>query len=140
MGPLVSPMLAGKEVLKTSPLATQPALRLDIYYTRLSMLLVSVTFSFQLTKEWKNPGAVHEHMRPDRDHFVTINFENIDENAYPGATKNFELVSSSTHSVMNTPFDTSSIMMYGPHDFAKNDTTGKPLITLQPKEAGVDIR
>ena len=79
-------------------------------------------------------------MRPDRDHFVTINFENIDENAYPGATKNFELVSSSTHSVMNTPFDTSSIMMYGPHDFAKNDTTGRPLITLQPKEAGVDIR
>ena len=41
-------MLAGKEVRKISALATQLALRLDISYTRLSMLLVSVTFSFQL--------------------------------------------------------------------------------------------
>ena len=79
-------------------------------------------------------------MRPDRDHFLTINFENIDENAYPGATKNFELVSSSTHSVMNTPFDTSSIMMYGPHDFGKIDSSGRARVTIQPKRGGVDMR
>ena len=81
-------------------------------------------------------GAVHEHMRPDRDMFVTINYENIK----PGSEANFERVDSSTHHTRNTPFDFESIMMYGPHDFGKIDSSGRARVTIQPKRGGVDMR
>ena len=81
-------------------------------------------------------GAMHEHMRPDRDLFVSINYENIQ----PQATSNFAMVHSSSQSFGNTPFDTSSVMMYGPHDFGIIDSSGRPKITVQPLKAGVDMR
>ena len=77
-------------------------------------------------------------MRPDRNQFVSI----IGENILPGEEeKNFALKPSSTYTTWNTPFDASSVMMYGPHDFAVNDTeTGRPKISIQPLQGGVDIR
>ena len=77
-------------------------------------------------------------MRPDRNQFVSI----IGENILPGEEeKNFALKPSSTYTTWNTPFDASSVMMYGAHDFAINDTeTGRPKITIQPLHGGVDIR
>ena len=75
-------------------------------------------------------------MRPDRDLFVTINHENIQ----PGSEANFERVDISTHHTRNTPFDFESIMMYGPHDFGKIDSSGRARVTIQPKKGGVDMR
>ena len=75
-------------------------------------------------------------MRPDRDLFVTINYENIK----PGSEANFERVDTSTHHTRNTPFDFESIMMYGPHDFGKIDSSGRARVTIQPKRGGVDMR
>ena len=75
-------------------------------------------------------------MRPDRDQFVSINYENIQ----PGARPNFDMVHSSNHSARNTPFDTSSVMMCGAHDFGMIDSSGRSKITVQPLKAGVDMR
>ena len=63
------------------------------------------------------------------------------ENIQLGARPNFDIVNSSNQSAwMSTPFDASSIMMFGPHYFAVNDTSGRPQITIQPLKGGVDIR
>ena len=80
-------------------------------------------------------GAVHEHSRPDRDLFITILYENIQ----PDARHNFDKVDGDNHNARNTPFDTSSLMMYGAFDFGIDGTSG-PKITIQPLEAGTDIR
>ena len=79
-------------------------------------------------------GAVHEMMRPDRDRYVEIIFENI----ILGQESNFRRKTSGTHS---TPFDWGSIMMYGPTDAGKMDSeTGSRKTTIRPKVPGVEIR
>ena len=69
-------------------------------------------------------GFVHEHMRPDRDDFITIHKENI----VSGMVKNFErrnysradFFSEGDVDHMNTPYDVSSLLHYGPQQFSKN--------------------
>lgn len=80
--------------------------------------------------------TIHEMMRPDRDQFVEILFDNIQ----PGQEGNFKLKASDTHSSRRTPFDWRSIMMYGPTDAGKLDITGKRTTTIRPLLAGVEIR
>ena len=69
-------------------------------------------------------GFIHEHMRPDRDDFITIHKENI----VAGMEKNFErrnysradFFSEGDVDHMNTPYDVSSLLHYGPQQFSKN--------------------
>ena len=63
-------------------------------------------------------GFVHEHTRPDRDDFISINFDNIE----PGEEKNFEKRPHGTSDFFekgsvdtkNTPYDVLSLLHYGP--------------------------
>ena len=63
-------------------------------------------------------GFVHEHTRPDRDDFISINYENIE----PGEEKNFEKRPEGTSDFFekgsvdskNTPYDVLSLLHYGP--------------------------
>ena len=75
-------------------------------------------------------------MRPDRDSFVEIIFDNI----IPGQEGNFRRKVSGTYSAHDTPFDWGSIMMYGPTDVGKMDnTTGTRMTTIRPKVPEVEI-
>ena len=76
-------------------------------------------------------------MRPDREGFVEILFDNI----VPGLEGNFKRKVSGTFSAHDTPFDWGSIMMYGPTDAGKTDNrTGTTKTTIRPKVPGVEIR
>ena len=76
-------------------------------------------------------------MRPDRDSFVEILFDNI----VSGQEGNFRRKASGTYSSHDTPFDWGSIMMYGPTDAGKMDNaTGTRMTTIYPKVPGVEIR
>ena len=75
-------------------------------------------------------------MRSDRNQFVEILFDNIQ----PGLEGNFQLKAFDTYNSRRTPFDWRSIMMYGPTDAGKLDTTGKRKTTIRPLAAGVEIR
>ena len=63
-------------------------------------------------------GFVHEHTRPDRDDFISINFDNIE----PGEEKNFEKRPHGTSDFFekgsvdskNTPYDVLSLLHFGP--------------------------
>ena len=63
-------------------------------------------------------GFVHEHTRPDRDKFISINFDNI----LPGKKKNFEKKTQGNSDFFekgvverkNTPYDVLSLLHYGP--------------------------
>ena len=64
-------------------------------------------------------GFVHEHTRPDRDNFISVNFDNIE----PGKEKNFEKRLRDTSSDFfekgsinsdNTPYDVLSILHNSP--------------------------
>ncbi|KAI5086303.1 hatching enzyme 1b precursor, partial [Silurus meridionalis] len=64
----------------------------------------------------------HEHVRSDREKYVTINWENID----PTTTSNFDLKNTNN---LNTPYDYSSVMHYGNTAFSMN---GVDTITPTP--------
>ena len=53
-------------------------------------------------------GFVHEHTRPDRDDFISVNIDNIE----PGKEKNFEKRRQGTRN--NAPYDVFSVMHNGP--------------------------
>ena len=61
---------------------------------------------------------MHEHTRPDRDDFISVNFDNIE----PGEEKNFEKRPHGTSDFFekgsvdskNTPYDVLSLLHYGP--------------------------
>lgn len=59
-------------------------------------------------------GIMHEQVRPDRDEYVTINFENIDDSA----VFNFEM--SDLVDSLGTEYDYGSVMHYGTHSFSSN--------------------
>ena len=102
-----------------------------------SMDLVGFLKAFLIESIPKLAGAVHEMMRPDRDSFVEILFDNI----IPGQEGNFKRKVSGTFSTHDTPFDWGSIMMYGPTDAGKMDRgTGTRMTTIRPKVPGVEIR
>lgn len=60
-------------------------------------------------------GFHHAQSRMDRDEYLEILYENIEEEEYP----QFEKVD--THNEL-VPFDYHSIMLYPPFDFSKNDS------------------
>ncbi|KXJ13565.1 Blastula protease 10 [Exaiptasia diaphana] len=75
-------------------------------------------------------GFYHEQSRPDRDNYVTIQFENI-----IGKNKhNFHKYSRSTIDSLGVPYDYGSIMHYGSRAFSKN---GRP--TIISKNSGVTL-
>ena len=74
-------------------------------------------------------GFYHEHMRSDRDNYLTINWQNIEN----GMQDQFTKVSQAKNRLY-TKFDFGSIMIYGPKAFSKN---GKN--TMTPKVKGVSM-
>ena len=79
---------------------------------------------------------MHEHSRPDRDSYVSILMENVEQ----GSEKNFRKKSDDSHSGRGTPFDPQSIMIYGPKDFGIEDSMGQRKTTIQPLDPKVEIR
>lgn len=71
-------------------------------------------------------GLYHEHMRPDRDNYIKISWDNIER----GMRDQFAKVPASQCRTY-TKFDYGSIMIYGPKAFSKN---GKN--TMTPKKKG----
>lgn len=65
-------------------------------------------------------GFYHEQSRADRDHYVTINFDNVQN----GKGHNFDKYS---HGFDEGPYDYESIMHYGPTAFSSN---GEPTIEI----------
>jgi len=73
-------------------------------------------------------GLWHEHTRSDRDSYVSIQYQNIDPNAYYNFSKN------SWNSMDIGAYDFNSIMHYAPYSFSIN---GQPAIVTIP--AGIPI-
>merc|ERR1712001_518769 len=61
-------------------------------------------------------GFWHEHVRPDRDNYVRILWDNIKPG--PGPKWQFE---KQTHSLLFGSYDGKSVMHYGSKGFSKND-------------------
>ena len=59
-------------------------------------------------------GFYHEQSRPDRDNYVTINFQNI----ISGTENNFAKASSSELNSRGSPYEYGSVMHYGAYDFS----------------------
>ena len=75
-------------------------------------------------------------MRPDRDLYVKILLENVQE----GSERNFLKKGTDLYSTRDTPFDYDSIMIYGPTDYEILDSAGQRTTTIQPLMPGVEIR
>lgn len=75
-------------------------------------------------------GFWHEHSRSDRDKYVKIHYENIQENYL----HDFEILKPEENRLF-TSFDFDSIMLYGPTAFSKN---GK--ITMSSKIDGKQVK
>jgi len=73
-------------------------------------------------------GLEHEHTRPDRDQFITINWDNID----PAKRHNFNVAPAGSRSLGDYDYD--SIMHYGPMNFSINQ---QPTITPIYASTGV---
>ncbi|XP_073349454.1 hatching enzyme 1.2-like [Pagrus major] len=58
-------------------------------------------------------GLYHEHTREDRDHYVTVQWQNI----MPGRKNNFKVKHGNT---LNLPYDLKSIMHYGSYFFSQD--------------------
>ena len=83
-------------------------------------------------------GFVHEHTRPDRDSFISINTDNIEvskEGNFEKRTRGFsDYFGKNSVNTRNTHYDILSLLHYGPQDFSKN---GEEVITFlhgQPDE------
>ena len=75
-------------------------------------------------------------MRPDRDLYVQILLENVQD----GSERNFLKKGTDLYSTRDTPFDYDSIMIYGPTDYGILDTAGQRMTTIQPLTPGAVIR
>ena len=71
-------------------------------------------------------GYKHEQSRKDRDNYVTINWNNIDDDK----RHNFDRCNVCDN--QDTPYDYGSVMHYSSHSFSKN---GYPTITTNNGEA-----
>ncbi|XP_031658184.1 high choriolytic enzyme 1-like isoform X4 [Oncorhynchus kisutch] len=72
-------------------------------------------------------GLHHEHTRPDRDQYVTIQWDNV----VPGKQENFKVKKGDTQDL---PYDYDSIMHYGTNYFSSNRNP-----TIDAKQRGVQI-
>ncbi|XP_033118703.1 zinc metalloproteinase nas-15-like [Anneissia japonica] len=75
-------------------------------------------------------GFYHEQSRTDRDSYVTINWNNIQD----GMAYNFDSYSSSFIDDLGTNYDYNSIMHYDQYAFSKNGYA-----TIVPKQSGATI-
>ncbi|KAK3710383.1 hypothetical protein QZH41_012310, partial [Actinostola sp. cb2023] len=75
-------------------------------------------------------GFYHEQSRPDRDQYVTINWNNINSNM----KFNFNKYPRSTIDSLGTPYDYGSVMHYDSHAFSNNR---RP--TIVAKQSGVTL-
>ncbi len=71
-------------------------------------------------------GILHEQSRPDRDQYVTIHFDNIQD----GTESNFALDPEADTTV--TPYDHRSVMHYGGWAFSKNGQ-----LTIETKDSAM---
>ena len=83
-------------------------------------------------------GFVHEHTRPDRDSFISVNTDNIQagrEGNFAKRMRGFsDFFGKDTVNTRNTPYDIFSLLHYQSQDFSKN---GEEVITFdhgQPDE------
>lgn len=74
-------------------------------------------------------GFWHEHSRPDRDTYLTVNLANVQTGMESQLTK-----LTTTQAQNMTTYDFASVMHYGPKSFSKNG-----LSTMTPKVSGVTI-
>ena len=81
-------------------------------------------------------ATTHEMMRPDRDSYVKLLLENVQE----GSERNFLKKGTDLYSTRETPFDYESIMIYGPTDYRILDSAGQRMTTIQPIMPGIEIR
>ncbi|UYV68859.1 hypothetical protein LAZ67_6001294 [Cordylochernes scorpioides] len=76
-------------------------------------------------------GFDHEHSRSDRDDYIEILWDNIDE----GGKDHFGKLEPHENKLL-TPFDFDSIMLYGPKYYSKN---GRPTIKAKSGITIIDI-
>ena len=85
-------------------------------------------------------GYIHEQNRSDRDNFIRINFNNIQDNAVD------QFFKSNSASLVTSQFDINSTMMYGSYTFSKNglptitDLNGNILPSRQARISSLDIQ
>ncbi|XP_055353905.1 zinc metalloproteinase nas-4-like [Paramacrobiotus metropolitanus] len=70
-------------------------------------------------------GFWHEQSRPDRDRFVTINEDNVED----GKMNNFVVHGWEDATILDQPYDVESVMHYSAYAFAKD----KNVMTIIPK-------
>ncbi|XP_045539227.1 hatching enzyme 1.2 [Papilio machaon] len=75
-------------------------------------------------------GFTHEQSRPERDDYVTINYNNVK----PGSENNFKKSDSSYTSGYGVPYDYNSVMHYSEYAFSRNSKK-----TIEPKVGGVKL-
>lgn len=102
--------------------------RLKIYYANINEAIVGMrnknyltvdlfANSYVITHELGHVlGLRHEHQRIDRDSYIKINYENIQENMFFA----FEKIESSMYNMEAYDYDLKSIMHYHEYDFAKS--------------------
>jgi len=76
-------------------------------------------------------GFYHMNNAPDRDNYVTINWQNIQ----PGKESNFNKYSASQITSFGVPYDYDSVMHSSPYAFARN----VGLKTIEPKDPNANI-
>ncbi|ODM90660.1 Zinc metalloproteinase nas-14 [Orchesella cincta] len=69
-------------------------------------------------------GFHHEHSQPDRDKYVTVNLQNVQDNRYNA----FRKYTDKEVSTFGVPYNTKSLMHYSSKDFSKD---GKPTIVTK---------
>ncbi|XP_063051356.1 meprin A subunit beta-like [Engraulis encrasicolus] len=74
-------------------------------------------------------GFYHEQSRYDRDEHVTIVWDNIED----GRESNFDKASAEETSLLNTPYDYTSVMHYVSDAFSNGNGNGTTIITKDPK-------
>jgi hypothetical protein len=75
-------------------------------------------------------GFWHEQSRPDRDEFITVNYQNIPDDK----KHNFNKYTTNQVDLLHIKYDYGSVMHYGPTSFSSNGQA-----TIVPKESGVTI-
>ncbi len=85
-------------------------------------------------------GYIHEHNSNDRDDYITVHFENIQDSAMS------QFYKSNSTTLVNNEFDINSTMMYSSYTFSKNgqptitDKNGNVLPTRQAILSSLDIK